>query len=96
MIGLEANSHYEEDQVQLHPGDKIIYYTEGFINATNQIGDHFDEENLLRVFQWSCQHCNEPQAMLDYLFEQLQQFIGSDNLNRDDMTVISMWVNSLD
>jgi len=96
LIGLEVDSRYDEDQVQLHPGDKIIYYTNGFTDATNQNGDRFDEENLIRAFQWSCQHCNEPGAMLDYLFDQVQLFIGSGNHSRDDMTLISVWVESSD
>jgi len=33
-------------------------------------------------------HCHEPQAILEYLFEQVQKFIGSTNQNGDDMTSV--------
>ena len=94
LIGLEADSQYEDAQVQLAPGDTIIYYTDGFTDAANQNGDRFDEENLIQAFQWACEHCDGSQKILDYLFEQVQQFIGSTNRNGDDMTLVVMQVKS--
>jgi sigma-B regulation protein RsbU (phosphoserine phosphatase) len=93
LIGLEAQSQYEDDQVQLAPGDTIIYYTDGFTDAANQSGDRFDEENLIRALHWACRHCQGPQAILEYLFDQVQQFMGSAKGNRDDMTLVVLQVN---
>ncbi len=93
LIGLDAQSHYEDAQVQLEPGDTIIYYTDGFTDAANQSGDRFDEENLINAFNFACRHCPNPQAILDYLFTQVQKFIGSTNQNQDDMTLVVMQVN---
>lgn len=92
LIGLDMDSKYHEAQVQLQLGDTIMYYTDGFTDAANQNGDRFDEENLARHFQWACQHCNGPQAILEYLFNQVQKFIGPDRHNEDDMTLIVMQV----
>lgn len=94
LIGLEADSQYEDAQVQLAPGDTIIYYTDGFTDAANQNGDRFDEENLTKAFQWACLNCNGSQEILDYLFKQVQQFIGSTNSHGDDMTLVVMQVKS--
>lgn len=93
LIGLEADSQYEEAQVHLESGDTLIYYTDGFTDAVNQNGDRFDEEKLIRNFQWACQHCQGPQVILEYLFEQIQEFIGSANGNTDDMTLVVMQVD---
>lgn len=92
LIGLDADSQYEDAHIQLYPGDTIIYYTDGFTDAANQNGESFDEENLSRAFQWACQHCKSPQAILEYLFDRVQQFIGAANRNRDDMTLVVMQV----
>ncbi|CBN58121.1 MULTISPECIES: PP2C family protein-serine/threonine phosphatase [Kamptonema] len=92
LIGLDADSHYFEAQVQLSPGDTIIYYTDGFTDAANQRGDRFDEENLSAAFQWACHNYQESQAILDYLFDRVQQFIGLGNRNGDDMTLVVMRV----
>lgn len=93
LIGLDPESKYEDAQVQLEPGDTIIYYTDGFTDAANQSGERFNEANLIRAFHWACKHCQKPQAILEYLFDQVQQFIGSANENGDDMTLVVMQVN---
>jgi sigma-B regulation protein RsbU (phosphoserine phosphatase) len=95
LIGLDADSQYSEAQVQLFPGDTIIYYTDGFTDAANQRGDRFDEENLSAAFQWACQNYQESQAILDYLFDRVQQFIGLGNRHGDDMTLVVFRVKSL-
>jgi sigma-B regulation protein RsbU (phosphoserine phosphatase) len=92
LIGLDVDTQYHDAQVQLHPGDTLIYYTDGFTDAANQNGDRFDEENLKHAFQWACQHCDSPQAILDHLFNQVQQFIGESNRAEDDMTLIVLQV----
>lgn len=92
LIGLEADSEYEDAQIRLELGDTVLYYTDGLTDAVNQNGDRFDEENLADAFCWACQQGYEPQAILDYLFAQVQQFIGSANRNGDDMTVVVLQV----
>lgn len=96
LIGLDVNSQFEEDRVQLLPGDTIIYYTDGFTEASNPSGERFDEENLVRAFDRACQRYQSSQAILDYLFDQVQQFIGFGNRNGDDMTLVVMKIQSTD
>ena len=92
LIGLDTNSQYEDAQVQLAPGDTLIYYTDGLTEAANPSGDRFDEENLIDAFESACLRCSTPQAILDDLFDQVQRFIGPGNRNGDDMTLVVMQV----
>ncbi len=92
LIGLDADTRYSEAQVQLYPGDTIIYFTDGFTDAANQQGDRFDEENLQIAFQWACQNCNGAQAILDYIFDQVNEFVGPGSHNIDDMTLVVVQV----
>ncbi|HEY9657050.1 MAG TPA: PP2C family protein-serine/threonine phosphatase, partial [Allocoleopsis sp.] len=92
LIGLDMDSKYHESQVKLQPGDTIIYYTDGFTDAANQSGERFNEENLERCFLWACRNGSNPQEILDYLYDQVQQFIGADRHNEDDMTLVVMQV----
>jgi sigma-B regulation protein RsbU (phosphoserine phosphatase) len=91
LLGLEPDSSYEDEQTELSPGDAIIYYTDGFTDAVSQNGDRFDEVNLRKAFEWACQHYSSPQAILDYLFDQVRQFVGKKD-NFDDMTLVVMVV----
>jgi sigma-B regulation protein RsbU (phosphoserine phosphatase) len=94
LIGIDPESQYQDAQVQLAPRDTIIYYTDGFTEAANAKGDRFEEANLIRVFQDACQQFSSPQAILDYLFDQVRQFVGEGNNRSDDMTLVVMQVKS--
>jgi phosphoserine phosphatase RsbU/P len=88
LIGLDANTQYQEAEVRLHPGDTVVYYTDGFTDAVNAKGDRFEEDNLTQAFLKACRACQEPQEILDYLFNQVREFVGLDEPNSDDMTLI--------
>lgn len=93
LIGLDTHNQYENAQIQLASGDTLIYYTDGLTDAANQSGDRFDEENLIRAFQWACRHSLEPQLILEYLFDKVRQFMGSASQNADDMTLVVMQIH---
>lgn len=88
LIGLDANSQYENAQVQLQPGDIVIYYTDGLTDAAAASGDRFDEENFIAAFTAACRYCSNPQEIVDYLFDKVLQFIGPHQQNTDDMTLV--------
>lgn len=94
LIGLEVDTQYQEAQVQLHPGDTIIYYTDGFTDAANKNGDRYDDIKLSEAFKFACHNYQQPQQILDYLFAQVKQFVGEGNQNPDDMTLVVIRVKS--
>lgn len=88
LIGLDIESSYEDAEIQLAPHDTLLYYTDGLTDAVNQQGERFDEENLYKLFQWACQNYDQPQQILNYLFQEVQDFVGDNNQNLDDMTLV--------
>jgi phosphoserine phosphatase RsbU/P len=92
LIGLDVDTQYYDAQVTLEPGDTIIYYTDGFTDASNRHGDRFDEENLTAAFRWACHHCDGPQGILDHLFNEIWRFIGHGRAAEDDMTLVVLQV----
>ncbi|MBE9078381.1 PP2C family protein-serine/threonine phosphatase [Romeria aff. gracilis LEGE 07310] len=90
LLGLDIETQYQENQVQLRPGDTVIYYTDGFTDAANARGDRFDEENLVEAVRWACRNRDKAQEILTYLFEMLQHFVGADRSSGDDTTLIVM------
>ena len=92
LIGLEADSHYEQAQVQLQSGDTVIYYTDGFTDAANQDGERFNEENLIYTFHTACQRQLSSQATLDFIVAALNSFIGNNRAHGDDMTMVVLKV----
>ncbi|ODH02834.1 guanylate cyclase [Nostoc sp. KVJ20] len=94
LIGLDANSEYENAQAQLERGDTIIYYTNGLTDAAAASGDRFNEDNFVAGFNTACKYCNGPEEIVNYLFDQVEQFIGADKQNTDDMTLVVMQLES--
>jgi phosphoserine phosphatase RsbU/P len=94
LIGLEADSQYEEDRVQLQAGDTVIYYTDGFTDAANQQGERFNEENLIRTLHLACQQQLNPKQILDRTVATLENFVGKDRHGGDDMTMVVMKVKA--
>ncbi len=95
LIGLDANSQYEESKLQLHPRDAIVYYTDGFTDAVNKEGERFNEENLIHTFHTACQQQLDPTATLDRIVETIRIFVGVDRGGQreqamvvDDMTMV--------
>ncbi|MEM7793759.1 MAG: PP2C family protein-serine/threonine phosphatase [Cyanobacteria bacterium P01_C01_bin.118] len=92
LLGLDIDTRYHEGQMQLYPGDLVIFYTDGFTDAANIRGERFDEENLIKAVCWACQNLGSSQEILDYLFNLLRQFIGPDRSKDDDTTLVVMKV----
>jgi sigma-B regulation protein RsbU (phosphoserine phosphatase) len=99
LIGLEAGSKYEESSTRLNAGDVVIYYTDGFTEAASPEGDRFDEENLRKALDWACQNCfplsddvTRPQMILDYIFQEVQNFIGEGHTHTDDITLVVLQI----
>ena len=90
LLGLDMETHYQENQVQLQPGDTVIYYTDGFTEAANRDGRRFDEEKLIDSFRWACRNFTNSNEILQYLFKMLQHFVGTDREAEDDTTLVVM------
>ena len=92
LLGLEIDTRYHEGQVQLYPGDVVIFYTDGFTDAANVRGERFEEDNLIKAVCWACHNLESSQEILEYLFNLLRHFIGPDRSKDDDTTLVVMKV----
>ena len=57
-----------EAEIQLQPGDTVVFYTDGFTEAANPRGERFDEDNLERALSWACRNCASADDILNYTF----------------------------
>ena len=74
LIGVDADSKYEQKQVQLNVGDVVLYYTDGITEAVNPRGDRFEEDGLTCALQTSAASCQHADGILESLFEQVRDF----------------------
>ena len=92
LIGLEADSRYEDAQTRVESGDTVIYYTDGLTDAADHRGNRFDDDRLVDAVRWGCANYSSAQDILDRLFDTVEAFVGSNRANGDDMTAIVLRV----
>lgn len=92
LIGLDTDSDYEDDLVQLASGDTVLYYTDGFTEALAPDGERFEEGRLIATFGEVCRQGARPDAILAKLFARLREFGGANNPSNDDMTLVVLQV----
>ncbi len=92
LIGLDPETNYGEDQIQLESGDVLMYYTDGLTDAANENGQRFDEENLQTAFVESCRQYQHSQEIINNVFSKIQVFAGDKQDQSDDMTAVVLRV----
>ena len=84
-LGVNIDAAFEQCTVSLRPGDFIVFYTDGVIDALNAQGEFFGIERLKKVI------INYGQLSVDNLMETLEtalrDFIGSNHWY-DDVTIV--------
>jgi len=83
-LGAIEGPTYQEATVDLGPGDHVVLYTDGVIDASNAQGEWYGENRLRRVVAAAPR---EPKAMLSTLLEDVGSF-ASEEGESDDMTAI--------
>jgi hypothetical protein len=78
-LGVIADSHYDQVTFQLNRGDRLVFLSDGVVEATNHEGELFGFERTQQV-------SNEPAR---YIAQTAQRFGQT-----DDITVVSLYVAS--
>src|SRR5574340_378542 len=85
VVGAFPFSQYQEQRVQLAPGDLLVTYTDGIIEPENEYGEMFGEERLKNVLlKHSGAGCDE---IIARTMEAVNQWTGAGEL-QDDMTML--------
>ena len=93
LIGLQPDADYGCEQVQLEPGDVLLYYTDGVTEASGVGGESFDEERLMRALLAICKSVPDAQGILDQLFARLDRFVGAGRHLEDDASMVVLKVH---
>ncbi len=84
VVGLLDGMHYDEDCVQLWPGDIVVAYSDGVTEPENDFGD-FGEERLMEVVK---RYRGEPLSTIsNEVMRALDAWIGAEE-QPDDITLV--------
>ena len=84
-FGIQAEAKYESASVALAPGDWLIIFTDGLVEAVNANDEEFDEPRLLSALETNVS--TTPRELLDRLMASLDLFVGS-TPQHDDVTCL--------
>ena len=84
-LGIKVDAAYQTASLELRPGDALILFTDGVVEAFNESGEEFGNERWLATIRglpdWN------GHLSLKYLMERVDQFVGATR-QADDITCL--------
>jgi len=84
-LGILDEANYEETQLKMEPGDKVVYYTDGIVEAMNKNKDMYGFERLNEVVKAST--AENAEELMNDIISDVSKFTG-DAPQHDDLTII--------
>jgi len=87
VLGLLPEADYESDKVELRPGDVLVLYTDGTVEAENPAGEQYSAQRLADVV--SSHLKQRPGELIETIYASVVEFAGTPQL-ADDVTLLVM------
>jgi len=87
IVGLFGQARYEEEAIQLEPGDFVVAFSDGVSDATSATGEEFGDERILCCAQKN--RSGTPEQLLECLLTAVREFCAG-AVQGDDVTVLVM------
>ena len=84
-LGILDESDYQETRIQLEPGDTIVFYTDGIVEALNEKVEMFGFERLLETVRGAGSISAD--GLHKEILDRVTRFVGN-AAQHDDLTVI--------
>ncbi|HEX6482575.1 MAG TPA: SpoIIE family protein phosphatase [Ktedonobacteraceae bacterium] len=85
-LGLMPGMSYEEKETVLAPGESILFYSDGIVEAHNLDGNMFSFPHLMELVG---KHADDT-TLIDFLLAELAAFTGPDWEQEDDVTMVTL------
>ena len=83
-LGILPGATYEESRVALHAGDRLVLFTDGVCDATNEHGHEFGDDGLLRLVRRA--RATDPAVIRNAIIDELTAHCGG--VFSDDVTLV--------
>ncbi len=84
-LGIMPNAHFEKKEITLSPGESVLLFTDGLIEAENEGKELFGNERLVRyIKEKKGTHIGKG------LLDEIRKWRGNANVN-DDLTLLEIW-----
>lgn len=87
-LGVDVSASYSDQHLNLYPGDTVLFYTDGVIEAMNPARELYGFERLEGLFR-SLEMDLSPQALIDAVLADVARFVGPAE-QHDDITMVAV------
>jgi serine phosphatase RsbU (regulator of sigma subunit) len=87
VLGLLPQARFEQGVERLEPGDMLVLYSDGVIEAANASGEEFGEPRLIAAVEANLK--GDPGEIRDAILRSVRAFTGTDVL-ADDQTLLAI------
>lgn len=85
-LGMMPDTHYDEYEAILSPGESLFFYSDGLVEAHNSSREMFGFPRLQKLL---AEHTNGT-PLIDILLGDLKSFTGEEWEQEDDVTLVSL------
>ena len=85
---LRGEGGYEKVCVKLEPGDTLVLYSDGVVEAFNDAGDLYEDERLVQLLNRAGKHL-EPMGIIDRVVQDVERHMGGREQS-DDISLIAL------
>jgi serine phosphatase RsbU (regulator of sigma subunit) len=86
-LGLMPDMAYDVHEMFIEPGNDLIFYSDGLVEAHNTDREMFGTQRLKKSF---IEFSGKEGTLIDHLMQTLQDFIGADQDQEDDITIVGV------
>ena len=86
-LGLMPGMGYEEKETVLMPGDGVLFYSDGLVEAHDPQGEMFGSPRLRSLL---IEHPTDGESLTAFLLEELERFAGEGWEQEDDITLVTL------
>jgi sigma-B regulation protein RsbU (phosphoserine phosphatase) len=90
-LGLLEMSAYDQFDIELEPGDRVLSYTDALMESNNASGEMLGEQGVLQILRLLGGDA-EPEKLIENLLAEIAER-HLENLTEDDVTVMLVEVN---
>ena len=86
-LGMMPDMEYDLHEQTIEPGDFMIFYSDGLVEAHNDQREMFGSNRLKALFEG---YEGEDPTLIDHLMVELEAFTGPELEQEDDITIVGV------
>ncbi len=86
-LGIRPDTDYPVVEAQLQPGDRLVFCSDGVVEAANASGEQFGYERTAEAIRKACEEGLSAEATIDRLLKEVEAFRGNAPQS-DDITCV--------